>query len=994
MGLLHVADGSQLPKGGYFFIMKQRQSIRFVFSVFLIIITVVTTGCIFFITNSFYLQSNKKNSTDLLQAQVRQEASILSYQLNFAGRTAVNLADIMETMPVYDQENIIRKFDEKLSNEKLLFGVGVWLEPGQFRPGQKYYGPYMYRNDQGQNTVTWQYNTAEYDYFQWDWYRVAKNSPRRSIYFSQTYYDPVLNTFFLTTTAPIIKKEKLVGVATTDISIREVADYVQRIKVGYHGYGFVLTDNGYIIGSPPFIAGREQAAGSNMVDSSIDGSRAQNSEYIELQKAVKGSSSGLVELKGNNQMAAFSQIGKTGLSLVLIYPQAELYGNFYQTFGYYLLLFSFSAALCLLLLRFLLRKMIERPINILLGQVGRIMKGDFHREDGLTIPRHSRNEFDIIGLAVNQMADSLDQLVWDLNHQNIELAKSQNDMAISEEKYRLIFEASDEGLWEMDLQRQTRVFSERWYEIFGSWLKSSDLGEMERWFRLIHPDDRAMARGAYQDIVSGRTDTVHCEYRIMTDDGSYQWVSERAKTLKNNQGRPFRMAGAHQNITRQKMDAEKIRHLAYYDALTALPNRACFDEKINRIIQSSGGEKFAVFFMDLDNFKIINDSMGHCTGDQVLQCIAQRLINLTDERIWVSRFGGDEFIMIVSGISDRGDCSQIAEEIHRVVNQPIVISDNIHYVNVSIGIAIYPDDGADLHALLRNSDTAMFAGKARGKDRSIYFESQMNETIMEKTDLEQRLRRALAQDEFVLHYQPLHDIENEQVIGFEALIRWNAPGNELVLPGKFIQVMEESRLIIPLGKWIVNTACLFVRRLRDDGFPDLRVSINVSVLQLMEADFSGMVLQAVSKAGISTKNLEIEITESKLMEFYGDCIDNITRLRTAGVRFSIDDFGSGYSSFSYLHQLPITALKIDRSFIEVLSAENETNLAELIIIVAHKMGLEVVAEGVETEEQYALLTQYRCDIIQGYLFSRPLPENAALLYLEQPLQEERQCRAI
>ncbi|MEL7564125.1 MAG: EAL domain-containing protein [Dehalobacterium sp.] len=833
--------------------MKKTKSIRFLLSIFVVIITVVTSSCIFFTISYINFQSNKNNLKNLLSEQARKDASLLNYRLISTGKTAVNITDMIETMPVYNEEIIFNKISHKISKDPLLFGIGVWFEPYVYNKEQKYYGPYMYADNNKKTIFTWQYNTPDYDYFSWDWYRVVFNSEKKcDIYFSNLFYDNVMNTYFLTGTSPIIKNDQFIGVATADISLREIARYVNKIRVGYNGYAFVFTNNGYVIGNPPSLIKSDMTKASLLENYDLKHistfQEENNQEYLALEKTIIDSKdNGLVELKKNQEIAFYAKIGDTGLNLVLIYPQKELYSPFYNTLKYYALIFIFSIIAIPLSLIFVIKKIIDQPLSKLLLKVNKIIHGDYSKDNLLQSVINTNNEFGILGNSVIKLSDSLNELVGNLNTQNTE-----------------------------------------------------------------------------------------------------------------------------------------IRNLAYYDVLTGLPNRVFFNEEVNSLINSYGQEnKFAIFFLDLDNFKNINDTYGHFMGDEVLVILAQRIKTLIGEKISASRFGGDEFILIIKDIKRKEELNPIVRTVHRIINKPIPIQGEIFYVSVSIGISIYPDDAPSLNELLKNADTAMFKSKEEGRGNSKFFHKQMNEIIMAKSDLENKLRSSLTNDEFRLYYQPLYDVESAKIVGFEALLRWVTPELGIVMPDKFIKHIEDTRFVIPLGGWVIKTACRFARRLIDLGYKDMNISVNVSVLQIMKENFVQMVMDAIENAGIPAHIIHLEITESKLMESYDLCIQNILKLKNKGVKFAIDDFGTGYSSLNYLKQLPISTLKIDKSFINDLSSQKVSSLIEVIIAMAQKMNLLIVAEGVETQEQLDLLKSFGCNIIQGYLLSKPLTEEDTVSFLNR-----------
>ncbi|MBP2633671.1 MAG: diguanylate cyclase/phosphodiesterase [Firmicutes bacterium] len=419
---------------------------------------------------------------------------------------------------------------------------------------------------------------------------------------------------------------------------------------------------------------------------------------------------------------------------------------------------------------------------------------------------------------------------------------------------------------------------------------------------------------------------------------------------------------------------ERYRHLAYHDILTGLANRLSFLEKLSveLDVQNDDGAG-ALLFIDLDNFKMINDSMGHDVGDQFLQRTANALKKVAQEQ-FVARLGGDEFIIILSDETDRQAISEFAQNLIQMVGDVCISSHDPLAVTLSIGIALYPDDGRDVKSLLKNADIAMQCAKKQGKHRYEFFSTDMETDIIHKMGIEAGLRKALKNGEFVLHYQPIVDAD-KKLVALEALIRWQSPEYGFVSPAQFIPIAEESNLIVEIGEWVLKTACLFGKRLHDAGLTDVNMSVNVSVKEWLQDDFIDKVASVLEKTEFSKDYLVLEILETMLIENLQNVNGKICNLKEQGIKISLDDFGTGYSSLTYLGKLPVNTIKIDKSFIDVLLEKgNYAAIVETVIQLAHKMGFDVVAEGIETAEQLSFLQELKCDKIQGYFISRPLPE--------------------
>ncbi len=426
-----------------------------------------------------------------------------------------------------------------------------------------------------------------------------------------------------------------------------------------------------------------------------------------------------------------------------------------------------------------------------------------------------------------------------------------------------------------------------------------------------------------------------------------------------------------QDITDRKKAEEKSTYLAYHDALTGLPNRLQFKERLEQFVEANS--KIAVLFIDLDKFKMINDTRGHTVGDKLLQQVAQRLINSVSDEDIVSRIGGDEFTVILTD-KTKLEVSRVVEKILAEIRKPLFIEKHEIYLRSSIGISFYPTDGENIEELIKNSDIAMYNSKVLGGNSYKYFTSSMNSSFEERVNLEEHLHNALDNDEFVMYYQPQIDPKTGLIFGAEALIRWMHPKRGLVPPDQFIPIAEETGLIVPIGEWVLRTACLqAVEWNRSYGHP-VHIAVNLSIKQFVNNDIVDTVKKVLEETGLDPNILELELTESIFLENTESVVATMNELKKLGVRISIDDFGTGYSSLSYLKDFPIDSIKIDQSFIRNLSENDRTgSIISAIINLAQKLELKSVAEGIETSEQFNYFKEEGCDLAQGYYFSRPLP---------------------
>lgn len=424
-----------------------------------------------------------------------------------------------------------------------------------------------------------------------------------------------------------------------------------------------------------------------------------------------------------------------------------------------------------------------------------------------------------------------------------------------------------------------------------------------------------------------------------------------------------------------------IHELAYFDTLTGLPNRESLKSLFETHVKNSN-VKSALMLLDLDNFKYVNDALGHNAGDSLLIRVGERIKEILRRDSWASRLGGDEYMILVKGFSDIKEVSDYADKLLVAVESGFYIENTPINISFSMGIAIYPDHGTSFNELMKSADTAMNHAKDTGRRKHEFYNHEMNEVFMKNMAIENNIRKGLNNNEFLLYYQPQLEISTNEVRGFEALLRWNSEEYGFIPAAEFIDIAESSGLILSLGNLALNEACDFIKHLQDMGYSHLKVAINISILQLMQDNFVNMILDVVKKKGLKPEYLELEITETILMEFVEQNMDKIKKLNDSGISISLDDFGTGYSSLTYLKELPFNILKIDKSFIdEVMTSKEKSILTSSIISFAHKLELKVVAEGVETKEQLDYLCDHKCDIAQGYFISRPMPKGEALDFL-------------
>ena len=435
-----------------------------------------------------------------------------------------------------------------------------------------------------------------------------------------------------------------------------------------------------------------------------------------------------------------------------------------------------------------------------------------------------------------------------------------------------------------------------------------------------------------------------------------------------------------------KMYQEQLRQMAFEDNLTSLPNRAAFYETAKGRMDHCPGSNMALMFLDIDNFKYINDTLGHRAGDQLILKIGKRLSGLSDKSKSIYRIGGDEFIVFVHQYETEEEIETHAKALLHFFDRPFRISDCTLNITVSLGIALYPLHGNDVEALLKCADIAMYKAKSAARGRYAFYSQETDMQIQERMTLENELWKALERNEFSLCYQPQIDVITGRINSMEALLRWNNEKLGQVSPLKFISIAEETSLINPIGDWVLLNACNFLKKVHDQGHPEISVSVNVSIIQLMQQDFIEKVMKTLLETGVEPGSLELEITESVLIESYDGIKDLLKELKSKGIKIALDDFGTGYSSLSYLTHIPINTLKIDKVFIDTIANNGEdTSLTNMIIMIGRRLGLSIIAEGVETERQLEYLKKYDCNKIQGYYFSKPLPQEELLKLLDKDI---------
>ncbi len=559
-----------------------------------------------------------------------------------------------------------------------------------------------------------------------------------------------------------------------------------------------------------------------------------------------------------------------------------------------------------------------------------------------------------------------------------ERIRMQEALRVSEERYALSANGANDGLWDWDLRSNNIYYSPRWKTQLG--FSEGEIGSSpNEWFQRVHPQDLERLKLDVAAHLDHTTSHFENEHRLLHKDGTYRWILCRGLAVWDQTGLAQRMAGSHTDITDRKYAEEKLLHDAFYDKLTGLPNRALFLDHLSLAVERVKRKpdyKFAVLFLDLDRFKDINDIHGHLLGDELLVAVAKLLASRIRSTDTVARFGGDEFVILLDDISDLENSTQVASWILQEFQSAFHIDGREMFISASIGIVMSVTGYSTPEDVLRDADIAMYHAKANGKARFEIFYPTLRTRVMERLEMETDLRQGLERREFELHYQIIASILSGQITGFEALCRWKHPRRGLLMPKDFIPLAEETGMIVQLDRYVMREACTQLHQWQEEtpALLPLAVSVNISGKHVAQPDFYEQIEQTLQTTGLSPQCLKLEITESALMENFVSTESVFRQLQDLGVQIQIDDFGIGYSSLSYLSNFPINALKIDHTFIKQMNDEsNNLKIVQAILMLSHRLGVGVIAEGVETETQLLQLRQLGCEYGQGFYVAMPLP---------------------
>ena len=576
---------------------------------------------------------------------------------------------------------------------------------------------------------------------------------------------------------------------------------------------------------------------------------------------------------------------------------------------------------------------------------------------------------------------TIEMRTLELRDKNNELSKeisvreqAESALRKSEERFELAMRGANDGLYDWNMRTNQIYYSPRWKSMLG--YEDHELpNDFSTWEDLVEANDRERSWDMLTDYINGRRDNFHIEFKMRHKDGHWVDILSRAFLVRDAEGNAIRTVGTHVDISEKKRQEAHILRQAHYDGLTGLPNRFLAMDRLTQLLKEASRDtsKVAILFLDLDGFKRVNDTLGHETGDRLLVQAAERLKSAVREGDSVCRLGGDEFVVLLRNLAEQTDARTVASNLISQFRYPFSLDERELVVTTSIGIAVYPSDGANPTELLRNADTAMYHSKEHGRNVFNFFTNEMNLNVSRSLEVEEQLHGAQERQEFSVVYQPVIDLQSKQVVAAEALLRWNNPALGMVSPDEFIPIAEQTGGILGIGRYVLQQAVINALSWGETLDYEFKIAVNLSPRQLRDATLVDFILDLLEHSGLKPETLLLEITEGVLMSGQQDIERTLERLHNAGISLAMDDFGTGYSSLSYLRKYPFDVLKVDRSFVHDLIVDPaDCELVNASVLMAHGMGLEVIAEGVETEDQLSQLHDMQCDYAQGYLFSRPV----------------------
>ncbi|MBM7561014.1 EAL domain-containing protein [Fusibacter tunisiensis] len=799
-----------------------------------------------------------------------------------------------------------------------------------------------------------------------EWYINAVEN-HTNIVWSNPYIDHGTGEFTVSASKVFKDNTNMDAVVGVDLLLNDLKKSVEDVVVGEKGYVSIINSNGDIIAHKD---------ADKLALNSDDSSLFERS-YDDL---ISSSDKGVTE--GISHIYYVKSFEKGNLFIIATVFKSDVQKNLIFLYSV-LIIFLIIISIVSERVAFKYAKKITSPILNLRDVMMKFSEGNYEVKCAL----ETDDEIGYLIDGFNRMTENIyenkmeTQALYEELYASEETLKEQYDLLYenkenirkSEERYRFIFEASKEGLWDSDSKWNTTYLTPSWYDKFG--FNAWDV-RMRQWRNMIHPEDRDRIDKELDAHLKGETDVYQTEYRIICGDGSTAWIEVVGKARFDENGEFIGMSGSHTDISVRKNYELRMKNMAYKDNLTQLYNRRYFDEQLDAYI-TSGGEG-TLLFIDINNFKYINDVYGHVFGDEVLVELARRLEILFSDpsKFMIARFSGDEYIILMKGITNQKEIVHYLNELTMTIENPIQRIKKRFKVTASIGVTSFPNDGKERVELLQNADIAMYYAKRVSKKNYHFFDDEIRTQTINELEIENNLREALLLNELEVHYQPIVSNRTKKIESFEALIRWNSTKLGYIYPDAFIPIAEKTGLIIDIGAFVLEKACSFIADLNRRSEMKYGVSVNISVVQLMEDHFASQVLQIVEASQLPKDLLTLEITESMMMEGNENILAKIFYLKNQNIGISLDDFGTGYSSFNNLIRLPLSYIKLDRSVMkDSIVNENVFKLLESVVIFAHKAGIEVVAEGIENDDYLKRSDAMGIDFLQGYYFSRPVGES-------------------
>lgn len=800
-----------------------------------------------------------------------------------------------------------------------------------------------------------------------------KEALKGILYVSGTLHSKVSGDLVVVIAAPVRDNEgNVIGTYVNGIYADYFENFIHNIKNGETGYAYIVDNEGSIVAHPD-----EKRVGTKIENLKLSNIIKNIKDYTKTYSAVDRYTYNKVD-----KFMGYSVIPDLKWTLVVTINADEINAPAALELKIIMAIAGFILVISVIISIFASKSIID-PIYSLIDVMNKAEKGDlgslfeYKANDELGVLKDNYNNM-IKRLSssyeeLSSVYEELSATEEELRSQYDELIKNKEELQISQDRYKQALDGSNDAIWEFNIKNGDFFVSDKWYEITGYIAKVENVSKFIR--KAVMPKYRKILYNAIKKHIELKTPWFETEIKIVTSKGESKWILNKGKLIKDSYGNFIKYSGIISDITLKKNSEEKIRQLAYYDLLTGLPNRLTFIRELDTEIKicEKNNRTGAVLFVDLDDFKRVNDSLGHDAGDRLLKTIGDKFSDIIDDKNMVCRFGGDEFLILMRNIVTKNEIISFVTNMINIFNNGFELNKKQTFITCSIGICMFPKDGKDNNVILKNADTAMYKAKETGKNKYEFYDGEMSEGLNRYIKIEKALRDAIYNDEIYLCYQPQVELKTGRIIGTEALIRLK--NNELgfVSPDKFIPVAEKSGLIIRIGEWVMKTAFKQNMKWIESGYGYKRISINVSSVQLKQSNFVENVKKYIKEAYIPPELVEIEITESVLMESLEENVEILRQLRNFGVRTSLDDFGTGYSSLNYLRTIPIDTLKIDKSFIDdICFNKKQEAIVDGIVNIAHNLEIEVVVEGVETPEQLDILSEKNCNIIQGYIFSKPM----------------------